>query len=618
MLTKSKLYLFFKSAILLPVFSSGSIQIPDGELVMFLPLVISFLPYHYFIIGFLLATAPAVFFFIKWRNLKKLSLSFQEDEDNKEKNYLQDIIDTVSDFIYIKDTKNRFIQANKSVAANMGTTPENLMGKTDFDFYPKELAQQFFDDDIKTIQSGKTIQNQLEPSVDPQGNELIISTTKTPLRNTRGKIIGTIGIGRNVTAEKKAEEEIKKANEKIRLERNQLRTLIDNIPDYIYIKDTECRFVVANKTLARTLRADSPDDLIGKTDMDFYPEELARKFYKDDLNVMKTRQPLINHEEPGFDEHGKKLFVASTKVPLIANKGEIKGIIGIGRDITALYQTRAKLQRKSEDLHEVNVLLEERQEEVQQQAEELKAQADSLQQINSELEKLNATKDKFFSLIAHDLKNPFVAITSLSDLLVKDHQKLTEEEKTELVKLIKVSSENAYGLLENLLHWARTQTDRIKYNPKTFDLHTAIEENIKFHRISSERKHIKIQSSIPKNIMVYADHNMINLVIRNLLSNAIKFTDMFGKIMFYHKEENEEIELFIEDNGVGIDPSHIDNLFTIEDNYTNAGTSGETGTGLGLVICKEFVVKNGGNIKVSSQQGKGSTFSFTVPIAPEQ
>ncbi len=618
MLTKPKNYLLFKSALLLPVLSSGLFQIPAGEQVMLFPFAISFLPYHYLIIGFLLAAVPATFFYIRWMHLKKLSFSIQSIEEDKEKGYLQEIIDTVSDFIYIKDTKSRFVQANKAVASNMGTTPKELIGKTDLDFYPKELAEQFFNDEQDIIKTGRIIDNHVEPSLDPQGNELIVSTTKAPLKNARGKIIGILGIGRNITAEKRAEEEVKKANEKIRLERNQLRTLIDNIPDYIYIKDTECRFLVANKALARTVRVDSPDDLIGKTDLDFYPQELARKFYKDDLNVMKTRQPLINHEEPGIDEHGKKLFIASTKVPLIANKGEIKGIIGIGRDITALYQTRVKLQRKSEDLHEVNVLLEERQEEVQQQAEELKAQADSLQQINSELEKLNATKDKFFSLIAHDLKNPFVAITSLSDLLVKDHQKLTEVEKTELVKLIKVSSENAYGLLENLLHWARTQTDRIKYNPKSFDLHTAVEENIKFHRISSERKHIKIHSSIPNNIMVYADHNMINLVIRNLLSNAIKFTDMFGKIMIYHKEENEEIELFIEDNGVGIDPAHVDKLFTIEDNYTNTGTSGETGTGLGLVICKEFVVKNGGNIKVSSQQGKGSTFSFTVPIAPEQ
>jgi len=601
----------------LPILSSAPRYMIRGK-EGFHTLNILLLPYHYFIFGFIVAVIPALYFYYKWKKIKNQSLAIKAFEEDKEKSYLQNIIDTVADFIYIKDINSRFIQANKSVANNMGTTPDELIGKTDFDFYPKKLAQKFFEDEQKVIKSGQSVRNEVEPSIDQEGNKLIISTTKAPLKNASGKIIGSIGIGRNITAEKQAEEEVKKANEEIRLERNQLRTLIDNIPDYIYIKDTECRFAVANKTLARTVRVDSPDDLIGKTDFDFYPEELARKFYKDELNVMKTRQPLINHEEPGIDEHGKKLFISSTKVPLIANKGEIKGIIGIGRDITALYQTRVKLQRKSEDLHEVNVLLEERQEEVQQQAEELKAQADSLQQINSELEKLNATKDKFFSLIAHDLKNPFVAITSLSDLLVKDHQKLTEVEKTELVKLIKVSSENAYSLLENLLHWARTQTDRIKYNPKTFDLHTAIEENIKFHRISSERKHIKLHSSVPKNIMVYADLNMINLVIRNLLSNAIKFTDMFGKIMIYHKEENEEIELFIEDNGVGIDPAHVDKLFNIGDNYTNAGTSGETGTGLGLVICKEFVVKNGGNIKVSSLQGKGSTFSFTVPIAPGQ
>ena len=495
-------------------------------------------------------------------------------------------------------------------------SPHDLIGKNDFDFYPSELATQFFSDEQEIIKTGKSLTSKEEPSLDPHNNILYISTTKVPLRDFSGKIIGIVGIGRNITAQRDAAKEVEKSNQQVANERNLLRTLINNIPDFIYIKDNESRFIMGNKRIAEVMGADTPEDLTGKTDMDYYPYDLANKFYKDEQRIMKTGIPLINHEERGLNEFGIGTHISTTKVPVRNLQGEITGIVGIGRDITSLKKTEEKLRRKSEDLQEINVLLEERQEEVQQQAEELNSQAEHLREVNTELHRLNATKDKFFSIIAHDLKNPFSAIISLSEILIKDFRSMPEEEKLKLMKLVKVSSENAYSLLENLLHWARSQTDRIKFDPQPIDLQDIILHNIEFHKISADRKNLKLINKLKKCYPVYADKNMINLIVRNLLSNAIKFTGANGKITISCTSGEKYVQLDIADTGVGINREDIRKLFRIDEHLSYDGTSGESGTGLGLIICKEFISKNGGEIFVKSKPEKGSTFSITIPLSP--
>jgi two-component system, sensor histidine kinase and response regulator len=399
--------------------------------------------------------------------------------------------------------------------------------------------------------------------------------------------------------------------ESILQERNQLRTLIDSMPDVIFIKDRQSRFVVVNQMVAGVMGT-KPEALIGKTDFEFYTPDLAQRYYDDEQAIMQAGEAKINYEEPHLDEHGNRIILSTSKVPLKNSNGEVIGIVGIGRDITRLKRIEIQLRKKTEDLQETNRLLEERQEEIMDQSEELAAQAQYLTITNTELERLNKTKDKFFSIIAHDLRNPFNAIMGFSELLCRDFNEMDDKQKLGLLELINLSSESAYNLLDNLLQWARTQTDKIKFSPEYFELSGMVKQVIDLHGIIAEKKQITLESAIPDSTRVFADKNMIHTVIRNLISNAIKFSHKGGRVFISSFENGAMTEVVIRDQGIGMSRENLSMLFRIDTYYSTSGTSGESGTGLGLIICKEFVEKNQGRIRASSKPGEGTAISFTL------
>jgi len=399
--------------------------------------------------------------------------------------------------------------------------------------------------------------------------------------------------------------------ESILQERNQLRTLIDSMPDVIFIKDRQSRFVVVNKMVAGIMGT-KPEALIGKTDFEFYTPDLAQRYYDDEQAIMEAGVAKINYEEPHLDENGNRIILSTSKVPLMNSNGEVMGIVGIGRDITRLKRIEIQLRKKTEDLQETNRLLEERQEEIMDQSEELAAQAQHLIITNTELERLNKTKDKFFSIIAHDLRNPFNAIMGFSELLCHDFNEMDDKQKLGLLELINLSSESAYNLLDNLLQWARTQTDKIKFSPEYFELSEVVKQVIDLHGIIAEKKQVSVESIIPDSTRVYADKNMIHTVIRNLISNAIKFSHKGGKVFISSFENGAMTEIVIRDQGIGMSRENLSMLFRIDTYYSTSGTSGESGTGLGLIICKEFVEKNNGRIRANSKEGDGTAISFTL------
>jgi len=273
------------------------------------------------------------------------------------------------------------------------------------------------------------------------------------------------------------------------------------------------------------------------------------------------------------------------------------------------------LVNQANELNETNTLLEERQQQIEEQTERLEIQKESLEDANIHLTQLNSTKDKFFSIIAHDLKNPFNTILGFSELLSTKYNKLSEEKKLKYSEVIYDSSKNIYGLLENLLQWARTQTDKIAFEPSVFNLKQLVEQNITLLKENLTNKKIGVSRDIKDQCNVYADRNMINTVIRNILTNAIKFTNISGEILINGLEKNGIVEVSIKDNGVGMSEEETKKLFRVDMNFSRDGTGGETGTGLGLILCKEFVERNGGTIRVESKPDKGSTFLFTIPAA---
>jgi len=241
-----------------------------------------------------------------------------------------------------------------------------------------------------------------------------------------------------------------------------------------------------------------------------------------------------------------------------------------------------------------------------------------LKESEKNLSELNATKDKLFSIIAHDLKNPFNALIGFSDILERNFNHLTDNEKKEYISVISESAQNLYKLLDNLLQWTRAQTGSINYIPEKFKLEPLIKQEVLNLNANAEKKRINVSVNASTAISVYADKNSIATVIRNLLSNAIKFTDIGGTIEIIASESKDfpkMAEVVVKDSGIGIDQDDLERIFMIDGSYSTKGTANETGTGLGLLLCHEFVTKNSGKIWVNSSKGSGSEFHFTIPLA---
>jgi PAS domain S-box-containing protein len=395
-----------------------------------------------------------------------------------------------------------------------------------------------------------------------------------------------------------------------------LHTLINNMPDFIYIKDKESRFLIANKHTADIMNAGSPDNIIGKSDFDFFPKKMAEKFYHDEQHIMQTKSPLINIQEEVLDQESKVITISTTKVPWFDNDGNILGIIGIGRNISKIKKTEKQLIKQAETLKEANSLLHEQNEKIQQQAEELAMQAVNFKELNRELKKINETKDKFISIIAHDLKNPFNAIINFSELLILKGDASIKPKYMGMIKIINSSSKMAYSLLENLLYWAKNQNASISFYPSQLNLTDLIKEVVDFHEVSAMLKNIIVMAESEPNLQIFADQNMVTTILRNLISNAIKFTPKNGKVKIVTTSDTAYAYINITDTGIGLSKEQMEKLF-FSDKEITKGTSGESGTGFGLLLCYEFAQLNKGNITVKSNLEKGSTFILSLPLRSE-
>ena len=243
----------------------------------------------------------------------------------------------------------------------------------------------------------------------------------------------------------------------------------------------------------------------------------------------------------------------------------------------------------------------------------IEEQKSEMQTKNSELNELNATKDKFFSIIAHDLRNPFNAIIGLTDILLINLDSLDVQKLQRTLENIKGSSQQAHELLENLLLWARTQTGTISFRPEPLDLKLQAEESIELVAVQAARKNISIVTDFSTVSLISGDINMVNTILRNLLTNALKFTPRNGEVRVGISQNNGFCIISVKDNGIGIPADRINNLFRIDTAHKTKGTDQEPGTGLGLILCKEFIGKHGGRLEVESEVGKGSEFRVIIP-----
>jgi PAS domain S-box-containing protein len=356
---------------------------------------------------------------------------------------------------------------------------------------------------------------------------------------------------------------------------NELEYILDNLPCLVFYKDSENNFIRVNKYVADAHKM-KKEDLEGVNLSQIYNKEDADKYYQDDLYVLNSGLPRLNIEEQ-WETENEIFWVNTSKIPFVDEYGKVIGVIGIAIDITERKRNELELGRK-----------------------------------NDELKKLNAEKDKFFSIISHDLKSPFNSIIGLSEMLVDQVKESDYEGIEKYASIILNSSHRAMNLLMNLMEWSQSQTGRMVFTPEKFELNTLIFDVSHLLNEIANQKSIDFEFDLSQKFFALGDKAMISTILRNLLSNAIKFTRDGGKILVSVRENNNELVISVRDNGIGIPQDIISKLFRIDDNYTSPGTHQEKGTGLGLILCKEFVDKHRGKIWVESVEGEGSEFFFTL------
>ncbi|EKD30712.1 MAG: PAS/PAC sensor signal transduction histidine kinase [uncultured bacterium] len=352
--------------------------------------------------------------------------------------------------------------------------------------------------------------------------------------------------------------------------------ILNHLPVLISYIDSDLRYLYTNKTYEKWMGL-SMNDVYGKHVKDIVVKETYDELQQNIFRVWKgeTVRFYSSHEINGSEK-----FLHVTLIPHLDENSSVKGFFSLVSDVTQLRKRENKIRKQKE-----------------------------------KLEELNATKDKFFSIIAHDLKNPFNSLLGIAELLHDDFDTLDEKTKKEFAGHIYEGTQNTYKLLENLLAWSAAQSGKIEFHPSLVNINALIVENLKLLEQLARAKNIQLQSDLKKDYLINTDHDLVSTIIRNLLSNAIKFTPKDGhiSIVISATKSIEYLEISVKDTGLGIAPEALRNLFNIGNSYSTSGTEGESGTGLGLILCKEFVEKCGGIIWAESEVGNGSVFHFTLP-----
>ncbi len=375
----------------------------------------------------------------------------------------------------------------------------------------------------------------------------------------------------------------KEAEESLVQERNMLRTLIDNIPDSIYIKDTESRFMTGNKAVAQFMGAAKPDDLIGRTDSDFYSQELTGEFYGDEQEVVRSGKAIINKDEPNRNHKGELRWIMTSKLPLRDSKGKVVGIVGIGRDIT---------ERKKAEQH--------------------------LKEAKEAAEAANKAKSQFLANMSHEIRTPMNAIISISKAVSRHNITNLTDKQRDGLEMIYRSSQRLLLLINDILDLSKIESGKIEVRIKPLSIDALIAGIRSMVKTLKDNPNVEfiVQRSDSVPGTVFSDAEKLHEILTNIINNSVKFTQR-GKVMLKTFVENQRLYFEVSDTGIGIDDKHIDGIFDEFTQVDSSSTRKYPGSGLGLAICRKMVDLLGGEILAESELGKGTTITFYVPLMTE-
>jgi two-component system sensor histidine kinase/response regulator len=482
-----------------------------------------------------------------------------------------------------KDLDGRFTFANQSFCDLLGKPLEKIIGKTDFDFYPEELAQKYQQDDRRVIETGELFETVEENK--KNGETRYVQVMKSAVHDASGEIIGVQVIFWDVTEHKKAEKDLA-------YERFLLATLMDNSPDYIYFKDAESRFIRISKALADYFDLRDPSKAIGKTDHDIFDPERAKQYLADEQEVMRTGQAVVGKEEEQSWPNGRARWVSTSKVPLLSPEGDVIGTFGISRDITD--RKRAEVQLKA---------------------------------AKEAAEVASLAKSEFLATMSHEIRTPMNGITGMIDLLLNTN--LTDQQRMYL-ELASQSADTLLRLINDILDFSKIEAGKFELESVGFKLRDTLGDTLQTLAGRASEKGLELTYRIPPDIPddLIGDPGRLCQVIVNLTGNAIKFTEQ-GEIAVGVKleslvDDNVHLHFTVSDTGPGIPPEQQQIIFEAFRQADSSMSRRYGGTGLGLGISSHLVELMDGRMWVESEVGKGSTFNFDavfsrqkdVPVKP--
>jgi PAS domain S-box-containing protein len=535
----------------------------------------------------------------------------------KERDLLHTLLENLPDRIYFKDEESRFLRISRAVVEQFKVADQSqAIGKTDFDFFTAEHAQVALSDERLVMRTGEPIIGKVERETLPDGSITWALTSKLPMRDKTGRIVGNFGISRDITAIKRIESELAE-------ERNLLRSLIDNLPDYIYVKDTQYRYAIDNIAHRKFLGASTEQEVIGKRITDFFPPALVEQFARDDQRIIENGEVLLNREEPLFDAHGRKRWHSTTKVPLRNNEGQIIGLVGISRDITERKEAEEKLQEANAELARSKAEVEKVFADLQKSHDELKSAQFQLIQA----EKMQSV-GRLAAGVAHEVKNPLAILGMGIDYMTKNL----------------VSPDTNVGLILNDMNDALKRADAIILGlldfsvPRALDLHPEnlsgiVEQSLALVKHEMTHNPVKLVRELADDLPpVHVDKQKIKQVLVNILTNAVHAMPQGGTLTVrtYLKQLSEaeaghdagwrladrfrvgETVVICEtlDTGTGIPTEKLVKIF---DPFFTTKATGK-GTGLGLTVTKKIVELHGGTIDIRNRVEGGVVVTLMFKV----
>lgn len=499
-----------------------------------------------------------------------------EDEAIKyDRNLLRALIDSLPDCVYIKDKNSRKVIANSIQLKKMGfTKEEEMIDKDDYAIYPKEIADKYHESDKQVFETGLPQLNKEDFYIDNDNQKRWILTSKMPIKNEAGEIIGLVGIERDIT-------DLKKAYEIIQNERNLLRTIIDNIPDAIYVKDLDCRKVIANPADVKNCGVSSEEELLHKNDYDLFPKEIADSFFADDQVVIKKGLAVLNREEFFIDSENNKHWLLTSKIPKRNENGDIVGMVGIGRDITKRKQLEIELVSAKE-----------------------KAEAGS------------KAKSEFLANMSHEIRTPLNSVVGFSDLLMKSE---LNDIQQQYISAVYHSANSLLDIINEILDFSKIEAGKLEMEhiqTDIFEIGYQISDVISFQAYKKSLELLlNIALDIPR--FIWTDGVRLRQVLINLLGNAIKFTqqgevELKVETLQIFSDTKRKIRFSVRDTGIGINPENQKKVFEAFSQEDASVTRKFGGTGLGLAISRRLIHLMGSELLLESTPGKGSTFYFDL------